>query len=387
MYRSNYFSSVKPLALLALLMPFKLGGQACTNSGSGSVCAPAFNNTAQGAKTGAGVATDGSWALLNHSADISSGDLGCYSSGQIAFAPNAATITMVKGSYSCGSSDITTTNESHLSGAMVWKNLAYAPSQTTSGHVTIEVSAEMGRGWPAIWMLGGNGDSPSSTGCQYSSINHGWDNIDNCDWNQDSGGKDSGEIDINEMYESGGYTNPSHNKFVNGTSVACGGSAISDATRNFHLYHMDWSNSAIDMKVDGVDANCGYTSNIPQNPMFLLIENRVNSSGAPSSFPQVMTIHYVQVCDGATCTAPNSAGGNTLFYDNFGGTPGPPPAPTCDLNGDGVVNSADVTIAINQALGTAPCGSADLTQDGVCNVVDVQRVINAALGQACRIGS
>jgi len=62
------------------------------------------------------------------------------------------------------------------------------------------------------------------------------------------------------------------------------------------------------------------------------------------------------------------------------------PTPTCDLNGDGVVTSADVQIAINQALGTTPCGSADLLQNGQCSIIDVQRVINASLGGTCRIG-
>jgi hypothetical protein len=58
----------------------------------------------------------------------------------------------------------------------------------------------------------------------------------------------------------------------------------------------------------------------------------------------------------------------------------------CDLNGDGSVNSTDLTIAVNQALGLAACGSADLDQDGVCDVVDVQRIGNAANGQSCRVG-
>ena len=58
----------------------------------------------------------------------------------------------------------------------------------------------------------------------------------------------------------------------------------------------------------------------------------------------------------------------------------------CDLNGDGTVNSADVTLAINQALGTLACTSADLQANGQCNVVDVQRIINASLGQVCVTG-
>jgi chitodextrinase len=58
----------------------------------------------------------------------------------------------------------------------------------------------------------------------------------------------------------------------------------------------------------------------------------------------------------------------------------------CDLNGDGVVNAADVQIAINQALGAVSCSNAALQGNGVCTVVDVQRVINASLGGACVTG-
>lgn len=54
----------------------------------------------------------------------------------------------------------------------------------------------------------------------------------------------------------------------------------------------------------------------------------------------------------------------------------------CDLNGDGVVNSADVTVAINMALGTTPC-TANVEGPDVCTVVTVQRVTDAALGQPC----
>jgi hypothetical protein len=59
---------------------------------------------------------------------------------------------------------------------------------------------------------------------------------------------------------------------------------------------------------------------------------------------------------------------------------------SCDLNSDGVINVADVQLAINQALGRAPCTTADVNQDGLCNTVDVQRIINAASGGMCRLG-
>lgn len=72
-----------------------------------------------------------------------------------------------------------------------------------------------------------------------------------------------------------------------------------------------------------------------------------------------------------------------------GASTAPPPAVTsaCDINGDGVVNAADVQLAINQALGLIPCNSADLRHNGQCSVVDVQRVVNASLGGACMVGN
>lgn len=54
----------------------------------------------------------------------------------------------------------------------------------------------------------------------------------------------------------------------------------------------------------------------------------------------------------------------------------------CDLNNDGVVNSTDVTLAVDMAIGTATC-TANLEGADVCTVITVQRVINASLGQVC----
>jgi len=56
------------------------------------------------------------------------------------------------------------------------------------------------------------------------------------------------------------------------------------------------------------------------------------------------------------------------------------PVSACDLNGDGVVNSQDIQLAIEMALGNISCTVA------VCNVVMVQDVINAADGGSCLIG-
>jgi len=57
----------------------------------------------------------------------------------------------------------------------------------------------------------------------------------------------------------------------------------------------------------------------------------------------------------------------------------------CDLNQDGVTNSADFALSQSQALGQSAC-TGDLNGDGLCTVVDVQRVANAANGGACKVG-
>ena len=77
----------------------------------------------------------------------------------------------------------------------------------------------------------------------------------------------------------------------------------------------------------------------------------------------------------------NDAGNNAFLLRLSPASP-----PTCDLNGDGVVNATDVQLAIDQSLGVSPCGSADLQQIGQCDVVGVQRVVVATMGGACRVG-
>ena len=57
---------------------------------------------------------------------------------------------------------------------------------------------------------------------------------------------------------------------------------------------------------------------------------------------------------------------------------------SCDLNGDGVVDSADVALAVNMALGSASC-TANVESPGSCTVVTVQRVMKASRGRGCNI--
>jgi hypothetical protein len=81
-----------------------------------------------------------------------------------------------------------------------------------------------------------------------------------------------------------------------------------------------------------------------------------------------------------------AASGGYELWQGVLSTAASSPVSACDLNGDGVVNGADVQLAISQALGTTACKAVDINSDGSCNIVDVQRVVNAALGGTCRVG-
>ncbi len=58
----------------------------------------------------------------------------------------------------------------------------------------------------------------------------------------------------------------------------------------------------------------------------------------------------------------------------------------CDLNRDGVVDSADVALAVDMALGTAAC-TANVEGPGRCTVMTVQRVMNASKGRGCTVSN
>ena len=257
----------------------------------------------------------GEWYKLNECSDIHSSDHGSYKPSQVNFAYHNATITMtnVGGPFSCGGYNGSnfSSSESYLSGSIMLHDLNLKP---TAGHnIVMEAMIKVGKGWPAFWLLGGN--APGSTGCQPTSW-QSWDNFSSCAWS--SNASDSAEIDIMEMYESRGYTINGENVFMNSNSNL-NTQNVTDATANFHLYHLDWSTTQLCWAVDGVSTNCT-ASLVPTTPMFIIIENRVGSA-VPSSFPQVMTIQYVQVCDagsGTTCSQPDSRGGNTIFLDDFG---------------------------------------------------------------------
>jgi hypothetical protein len=82
--------------------------------------------------------------------------------------------------------------------------------------------------------------------------------------------------------------------------------------------------------------------------------------------------------------APQSAFFASLFF--LSGSLHGQAGNACDLNHDGIVNSADVQLAVNMTLGLAPCTAA-IAGANVCDIVLVQGVINASLGEGCLIST
>ncbi len=58
----------------------------------------------------------------------------------------------------------------------------------------------------------------------------------------------------------------------------------------------------------------------------------------------------------------------------------------CDLNNDGTVNTLDVQLAVNMALGMTSC-TASIDGAGICTAAVVQRVVDASMGAPCVVGN
>jgi hypothetical protein len=90
--------------------------------------------------------------------------------------------------------------------------------------------------------------------------------------------------------------------------------------------------------------------------------------------------HYVAsslgTYGGQWTSGPGTYGSSTVSFKAAGAGGG-----VCDLNDDGVVNVADVQLAVNMDLSLIAC-PADLN-GGVCGSTLVQQIVTAALGEGC----
>jgi len=128
---------------------------------------------------------------------------------------------------------------------------------------------------------------------------------------------------------------------------------------------------------------------VPSATTFTVATTEPDGTYTGTSTPnlQIWSLPSVDL-QGSTGNGAWTSGGTaqaTSDKTNFSEVLIPSPNFPCDLNNDGLVNSLDVGLAIQMALGSIAC-TADLDGNGTCEVVDMQRVANAALGQPCRVG-
>ncbi len=149
----------------------------------------------------------------------------------------------------------------------------------TYGFVEVRAKLPCGQGtWPAIWMLGVNGQWPAG-----------------------------GEIDIMEQTGSQPSTiyGTIHNAATAGTSGNGGQTTVTDACSNFHNYQLTWTPQKLEIGVDGqvyhtyANPGTGSASWPFDNPQYLLLNLAIGGDmgGTVDNniFPVQMEVDYVRV--------------------------------------------------------------------------------------------
>ncbi len=199
---------------------------------------------------------------------------------------------------------------------------------------------EAGGTWPAFWMMPTN------------SVYGGWPN--------------SGEIDIMEHYgcDPGHVHSTVHNNTYNwnGGVPPTSYSTYTNATSDFHIYEVEWTEDKMDFYVDGsylgtYFKTSGGWQQWPYDQEFYIILNLAIGSHFMACdtqnelFPQQLEIDYVRVYQLSNCISG-------------------------DVSGDGIINVIDIVAMVDQILNNTeivPCS--DLNNDGSVDIVDVVALV------------
>jgi beta-glucanase (GH16 family) len=258
------------LALVcALVSGCSSGGGGPTNPGAGALFFDDFN----------GATLDPAWVALNRHGDYNNSELQCYVPSNVAVANGNLVIVSRAQSLSCGDTLHTPSNWSYTSGMVQWRTVEFT-------YGTVECRARMAGGkgtWPSIWLLGAD--------CQTSNVGTA-DNTGTCNW--PAAGSD--EIDITEIKASD-PTVVHQNVISGGSGFQTCTPAVSDVSRNWHVYQLVWAPGSLTWKVDGA-TTCTQTSSIPSHPMFLMINTAMGGSGGAvdaTTLPETTFVDYVKV--------------------------------------------------------------------------------------------
>jgi beta-glucanase (GH16 family) len=213
---------------------------------------------------GSGVDT-AAWQVRNGSGDTSNSEQQWYAPANVLITPDhyVQILTKVE-SYS---------GLQYTSGLIQFKTFNYT-------YGTLEVRALMPGGmgtWPAIWMLGYGMQGVGGPRCSWPSPG--------CE-----------EIDIAEFMNHS-VTTVNQQIHTSSSDAGCR-PALTDASRNWHVYKLIWAAGSLKWHVDGV-TTCTVTSSVPSSPMYLIINTAVGGIGGgsvdSSTLPQTMLVDYVKV--------------------------------------------------------------------------------------------
>lgn len=174
--------------------------------------------------------------------------------------------------------------------SLVWKSGATQEIGTAFQYGTITASIQWagGDGWSALWLLGAN--------CQ-GAVNQ-WQGLGfycngtppTSNWDSDS--SDAAEVDIAEIFSANSTTTIKENIF---NSTGSGGGnlcnpTISTATTAKHVYQLIWTATSLTWKIDGT-TECTNTTDVPTNPMFLIIDTAQSGGGTSGGTTTVDYVH------------------------------------------------------------------------------------------------
>ncbi len=160
----------------------------------------------------------------------------------------------------------------------------------TYGRVEVKAKLPTGVGtWPAIWMLGQN---ISEAGAYWETLGYGTTSWPEC-----------GEIDIMEHWgDNQNYVQSAmHTPSSFGATENHGGQYIPNASDDFHVYTMEWTEEMIKFKVDGV-THYTYNPEVKNastwpfdDPQYILLNIAIQEFIIDSFTQDAMEIDYVRV--------------------------------------------------------------------------------------------
>jgi len=220
------------------------------------------------------------WTIIDRHGEYTQGETECNVPRAVSLTSGILSITTTHQSASCGDINNKPSTWPYTTGDVQWTNFNF-----TYGTVTYRAKfpAKNTSTWPAVWFLG--------SGCQPTNIVTGETGYATCPKIEQPG---SGyeEIDATECYQSEwcqlALAQPQ-------SFPVC----LYPVDTNWHTYSMIWTSTSITMTMDGKSTGCSYSSadgyDIPQKPMFMIIQTQTGGSGGTPNNSQLPAV--LQVAD------------------------------------------------------------------------------------------